>query len=187
MKLFYLPSGPKNIAIAFPGVDVADIEQYRVQLKSNTEAIVASSNLYTIVKGCEESIRIHFLNSVGCIDAITLDEIGIEQATESDTRQRSPTIPLQKDVHAVTRFNVRAGDRYVGKTIQYPEEAMPWLEELFNSPMAWMEWKGQQGQTDSYIPIVISDGKFDKRKSEERYLYSIEVQFRLSHPKFIIR
>lgn len=187
MKLIYLPSGPKNIAIAFPSVDVADIDQYRVQLKSSTEVILASSNLYSIIKGCENSIRLHFLNSLGCIDAVTFDEVSIVHENTSETWKTAPKVPLQKDKHSVNRFNVKAGDRYLAKTFQYNEDDQPWLEELFDSPIAWMEWKGIQGQPDSYIPVVISDSKFEKLKAEENYIYTAEVTFALSHPKFIIR
>jgi uncharacterized protein YegP (UPF0339 family) len=187
MKAIYIPSGAKNLVPLFPGVNFSNVAEYFVQLKNSDDEIICTSNLYRLKIGCDDTIRIHFLNSLGAIDAANFDEVIIQQETDSDARRIAPTVPLQKPVHATNRFNIRANDKYIVKTTDYGEDDMPWIEELFNSPIAWIEWKGIQSQADSYLPIVIADSKFEKLKSDGRYIYEVEVQFILSHPKFIIR
>ena len=61
------------------------------------------------------------------------------------------------------------------------EEDVDYFEELFDSPLAWLEWNNE------YLPIVIEDTKFTKRKIEDRYEYETTIDFRYSKEKIIIR
>ena len=111
----------------------------------------------------------------------------IDHEAKSDSSQVPEQYPLNKPDHAINRFNVSANETYTVKSVAYDESAQAWLTELLDSPMAWMQWKGTQGQPDSYIPIVISDQTLQRRKEDDRFYYEVDLQFTLSHAKFIIR
>jgi hypothetical protein len=187
MKAIYIPSGTKNLKQVFPALDFKAMTEYFIEVRSNSNETIITTNTYVIKQFCDDAVRVHFLNAIGAIDALNFDTVQIIQETESDLRENSPSNPLQKHKHGLNRFNARGNDKFIVSTTDYKEADQEWIAELFQSPMAWMEWKGTQGQTDSYIPIVIENKSHEKRKIDERYLYVVEIQFRLSHPKFIIR
>ena len=56
-----------------------------------------------------------------------------------------------------------------------------WIKELLSTPAAWVQWQGIEGQADNYIPIVIADAKVITRKLEERYMYEIQIEYKLSN------
>lgn len=185
---YYIPNGPKNLAPLFPGVDFNDLDRYYVEVMDSEGDVVATSNINEIGECCEDDkIRIHFLNSLGAIDAINFVRKNQEHETKSDTRESPTQYPLNKPDHAISRFNVKSNDSFFITCCDYTEEDKEWLDELFDSPIAWMEWAGTQGQEDSYVPIVIIDKKFMKVKQEDRFIYEIDLEIKLSHEKFIIR
>jgi hypothetical protein len=187
MKAIYIPAGPKNLASLFPTVNFSDVSEYFLELHNTVDAVVATTVNYQLSSCPDDSIRVHFLNSLGAIDAMNFQLISIEQESKSDSFEVATKYPLPKPDHAISRFNVKSNDTYVAKSVEYPEDQMAWVEELLYSPLAWMEWKGTQGQPDSYLPIIISDQKTFQRKEEDRFFYEATLQFKLSHEKFIIR
>jgi len=186
MKLIYIPSGPKNLKALFPSINFDDVGEYYLQLKSAIPATLATSVKYVVGKPCED-LRIHFLNGCGTIDGLNFHEVRVINQQRSERWRRSPSAPVSKPEHAVMRFNIDSNDTYSAVSDFYPESAMPWIEELFLSPRAWIEHKGIQGQPDSYLPIVISDTDFEKLKAEDRYIYRVGIEFTLSHSKFTLR
>lgn len=187
--VFYIPNGPKNLASLFPQIKFDDIEEYYIQVKDDLDAVVASGNLNKQSSCCDEGekTRVHFLNYLGGIDAVNFKLITIEHESKSDSSEVPTASPLIKSVHGINRFNVNSNDNYVATTIDYTEEDQQWLDELFDSPVAWMEWKGTEGQPDEYLPIVITDKKYIKRKEEERFVYEVTMEFKFSHEKITLR
>lgn len=185
-SVFYIPDGPANLHPLF-APNFGDIAEYYLEVKDTTGAIIATTNIMT-VNGCEDDyFRIHFLNRLGAIDAINFHVTDITQEVKSDTTERPTTTPLVKSQHAVRRFSVRSNDKHTGLNQEFHEEDLDFVDELFASPLHWLQWKGTQSQVDDYIPIVLSDQKNMKRKAEDRYSYDVTVEFTLSHEKFIIR
>lgn len=188
IRSYYIPNGPKNLQPLFPAVDFSLLSAYYVQVKDDGGNVVATGNINEF-NGCcnEDKIRINFLNYAGAVDAINFKLLTIEQEAKSEGIEKPVQYPLEKPVHNVGRFNVKSNDTYTLINEDYGEEDKDWIEELFASPLAWMQWSGVQGQADSYIPIVIIDQKFEKVKQDEKYIYQVQLQFKLSHERFIIR
>lgn len=186
--VFYIPNGPKNLATLFPGVNFADVEEYYLEVKDSAGTLVATTTSNRLeLCADDDRIRIHFLNYLGTVDALNFTIETIEHEARSETTEAPTTAPLVRSQHAVGRFNVKSNDIYTAVTVDYDERDQDWIDELMDSPVAWLEWKGEQGQADDYLPIVVHDIKRQKRKEEERYTYEVTLQFRLSHDKFTIR
>lgn len=187
MKVLYIPSGPKNLQPLFPGIDFSQMGDYHLELLDATGNVVATSNHFVCENNCDDTLRIHFLNRLGTIDAINFKKITEEHQPTSDSYTKPVTYPLQKDQHAISRFNVTSNDDITATNVEYGETEMDWIKEFFDSPLAWLEWKGTQGQPDSYIPIVFLDKKLQTQKEDERYTYEITIEFKLSHEFINIR
>ncbi len=187
MKAIYIPNGPKNLASLFPDIDFRDIEDYHVVLTDEAFTEHVSGTWNTIQVCSEDHIRIHFLNSLGAIDAMNFEIVNIESENKSDSYESAPNIDLQKKVHGINRFNVKTNSTYTVRNCDYTEEDREWIEELFASPLAWIEWKGIQNQPDSYLPIVIIDQKMPLRKEDDRFYYEVNLQFKLSHERYNLR
>lgn len=187
-KAYHIPNGPKNLAALFPAINFSDLSHYYVEVLDEDGDVVATSPI-NVLGGCcdDDKIRIHFLNNVGGLDAINFELETMEHQTTSSELEKPVQYPLTKSEHNTGRMNVKSNDTYVATNIAYSEKDKQWLDELFDSPLAWMEWAGTQGQDDSYIPVVILDKKFEKVKKEDRFNYEIRIEFKLSHEKFIIR
>jgi hypothetical protein len=187
MRSLYIPNGPKNIASLFPTIDLHQVAEYFLELVDSGDAIIATTTRNIIDSCREDNIRIHFVNYAGTIDAMNFRRITVDHEPKAETYEKRTGYPLAKDEHGISRFNVKSNDTYVVRTVEYGEEQMQWIDELLDSPVAWMEWAGTQGQPDSYIPIMITDQKSQKVKEEDRYIYEVTLTFKLSHERFIIR
>lgn len=187
MKAIYIPSGPKNLTALFPTVDLSEVSEYFLTIKSEADATLATTNTYRLAKSCENAIRIHWLNALGTIDVINMELEKVDAETNSERWKKPLATPLQKSSGELQRFNVRSDETHTAVTIEFGEADMDWLLQLAEATMAWVEWKGIQGQPDDYLPIIIQDGKYEKRKQEGRYIYEFRLQFKFSNEKITLR
>lgn len=188
VKAYYIPVGPKNLQVFFPQIDFNDIANYYLEVRDENLDTVATTAIATIGGCCEsDKVRIHFLNKLGAIDAINFKLTTKEHESKGESWQKPVQYPLSKPDHAINRFNVKSNHLYTAKTIQFFETEQDWLDELFDSPVAWLQWDGIQGQPDSFIPIKISDSKRTTVKEEDRYVYETTIEFILSHERFTLR
>lgn len=217
-KVFLFPSGPKNLASLFPGVDWERMDEYYLELfasdmcglQVNEECLTINGQVFVVNNGIGESeltqilttphfrtgcccvpdrVRVHFLNYLGTFDAINFNPPKITRQVASAEYQKGLRYPLQKPDTGVERFNVRSNQLYECRTGCYSEKNMAWCMELLEAPKAFIEWKGTQGQADSFLPIRIEDAKFEERKEEmgERHTYELVVQFRMANEKILLR
>ena len=187
--IYLLPNGPKNLSSLFPTINWDDIEEYYIQALDRGDSIIATGTINKMGCCCKEGeyIRIHFLNYLGTYDAVNFEHYSIIHEPESNSYEKSLRFPLSKTDTGVERFNVRSNETFQLKTSTYTEKDMDWLMELVDSPKAYIEWKGKEGQPDSYIPIIILNGKKEKRKLEERYNYEFTVEAKFANEKIILR
>ncbi len=186
---YLLPNVPKNLSSLMPTIIWDDIEEYLIQALDRGESIIATSTIHKMGCCCKEGeyIRIHFLNYLGTYDAMNFEHYTIIHEPESSSYEKSLRFPLSKTDTGIERFNVRSNETFQLKTSAYTEKDMDWLMELADSPKAYIEWKGKEGQPDSYIPIIILNGKKEKRKLEERYNYEFILEAKFANEKIILR
>jgi len=188
VKAYYIPNGPANLAALFPSIDFTQVAEYFVEVLEGDE-VIATTPMNRIC-GCEDDedcFRIHFLNALGAIDGIDFKMIEKLHEAKSDTFQKPTSYPLIKTDHSLGRFNVKSNDTIKACSVVYYEQHMDWIDELFDSPVSWIEQVNIQGQGATYNPIIISDKKNLKVKQEDRYVYQVEIEFKFSHERFIIR
>jgi hypothetical protein len=188
-KAYFIPNGPKNLETLFPLVDFNNVGRYYVEVKDANGDVIATSPMNIQCCGCceDDRIRINFLNYLGGVDAIDFKLLSQEHESNSSDFEKPVQYPLEKPVHGLGRFNVKSNDTFLVSNNEYTEADKDWVDELLDSPIAWLQWEGTQGQEDSYIPIVILDKKTEKVKKEDRFIYEITLEFKFSHEKFIIR
>ena len=186
--VYLIPNGPKNLANLFPEIDWEQVSEYFVQVLDEDEAVAATSTLNKVCDcGGDEKIRIHFLNYLGTYDAINFTKPRITHEATSSEYQNGLSYPLEKTDTGIERFNVRSNDTYEVKSSSHPEKDLPWLQELCDSPKAYIEWTGIQGQQDSYLPITVINKKFEKLKPQNDFRYDVILEFKLSNETIIIR
>jgi len=185
--VFLIPNGPKNLAPIFPGLDFSQVKEYYVQVFDNNGTIVATSPINKMA--CcnnEECVRVHFLNYLGGYDAVDFPIVDITHEDTSSEFQNSLPFPLAKTDTGIERFNVKSNDTYEVSCKCLVAE-LSWLQECKDSPKAFMEWIGKEGQSDNYIPIVIIADKFKKLKTETEYDYQFSIKFKFSNENSTIR
>lgn len=188
-KAFYIPNGPKNLATLFPLVDFDNVARYYVEVKNANGDVIATSPMNVQCCGCcaDDRVRINFLNYLGGVDAIDFKLLVQEHESKSAEYEKPLQYSLEKPDHGVGRFNVKSNDTFKVYNNEYTEDDREWLDEILDSPIAWIQWEGTQEQDDSYIPIIILDKKIEKIKEEDRFIHEVILEFKLSHEKFIIR
>lgn len=184
-NLYYIPDGPANLTQLFD-VNFDDIEQYYLEIFNHETSVIATTSINDIVRCSDEIARIHFVNYLGTIDCIEFSVSESKHIPKSESYKSSITYPLIKSRHAANRFNVSANDTITAITCDYGEAAAAWIDELFDSPLAWIE-KDLVGQGKQYLPIVIVDSERQKVKQEDRYIYEVSIVFTMSHDRLIIR
>lgn len=188
-KAYHIPNGPANLQSLFPAVDFNQVAEYYIEILDNGGTLVATTPMNQIC-GCEDDedcLRIFFMNGLGAIDGVNFKIIEKNHEAKSDAYQKPTQYPLVKTEHSVNRFNVKSNTTYKGCCTDYNEEDFDWLEELFDAPLAWIYQPAIQGQVATYLPVVILDKVFLRQKQEDRFTYQVEIEFKLSHEKFIIR
>lgn len=186
-SVLYIPNGLKNLQSLFPLISFSKISSYWLQGVSVADEILFTTPVNIPVECCEDDITIHFLNYCGTIDAKSFKEVAIVHSTKSDSYQKPLAYVLNKKAHNNNRYNVTSNDEYNLVCLINDESHLKWIEEIFDSPKAWIEWKGTQGQPDSYIPIIILDQKVVTKKQDERFEYEVNLVITLSHDKITIR
>jgi hypothetical protein len=186
--VFNLPSGPKNLSVLFPSTDWNQVDHYYVEVRDAADAIVLRTPDYYLGCCCaDDKVRLHFRNGLGAFDAVNFQPPQIvHENSSAEYRKQLPT-SLQKTDAASERFNIRSNVTYTCMTDCYNETDMPWLMELADTGKALMEWTGTQGQSDSYIPVIILDGKYDKKKINDAWLYQFSVSFKMSNENILQR
>ncbi|MVT11375.1 hypothetical protein [Chitinophaga tropicalis] len=185
---YHIPDGTKNVATLFPSISWKDVEEYYLVINNLEGDPIATTCNNKIVGGIEDNtVRLHFLNSLGMIDAVNFCQVQEDYDIKSDNSEKPLSYPLIKSDGGSARYNIRANESYKVITTLYSEEQMKWLKELFSSPAVWVEWKGTQGQADDYLPVVLADAKYTTLKIEERYTYQVTVEYRLSNQDITIR
>lgn len=179
--ILLIPNGPKNLQSLFPGVNFNDIENYFIEILGDTGEVIATTTLMNLIRCADLSVRIHFLNNLGTIDAIDFKIQNIEHNTKSEKYQIQTSYPAQAETHSITRYNVRSNDVIQAVLIEHDESRRDWMDELFDSPMAWIE------DDNRLLPIVIIDKSRKKIQETDRYNYEIVLEFTLSNDKNIIR
>lgn len=188
INIYNIPNGPKNLAPLFPGLDFDDIESYYIRVYDNTDPenlVTLATTTRCINEGlCSDDVVLHFVNYLGAVDSIVMKNTIIDHETKSDQYQLIDSDI--KNVHGINRTNIRSNQTHQAEG-EFYEEDMEWLQELLDSPFVWVEWDGIQSQSDDYIPVVIVDKTVRKKKVEDRYSYTITIDYKLSHEKIITR
>lgn len=188
-KAYYIPNGTANLSQLFPSIDFTQVAECYVELIDSSDTVIATTPLSQIC-GCDDpddQMRIHFLNALGAVDAINFKKAKVEHEAKSERFERPVSYPLNRTLHAQGRFNIKANDIITIWNYEYTEAEMDWLNELVDSPVAWVEKEGKQGMPATFIPIIILDAKVTNMQLENRFIREIELQYTMSHPKFTIR
>jgi hypothetical protein len=188
-KAYYIPNGPKNLEPVFPGIDFDNIAEYYLELLDDADTVIATTTMNKLeaCKDEDDIFRIFFLNSLGAVDGIDLTRKSTEKESKSDSWEKPVQYPLSKPEHAINRSNVKSNKTISLVSYDYEEQDGDWIEELFESPVAWMQWAGTQGQADNFIPVVIVDKKWSKVQENDRFNYEVALEVLMSHERFIIR
>jgi hypothetical protein len=188
--VFYIPNGPANLRMIGWGNPVQPdwlrIKRYFVILEDGLGASVLSWENTVEDCHCTDVVTVCFQNYLGTYDTVTFDKVQVTHEDQSSEFQRPLSYPLDKKEGGIQRFNVKSNDTYEA-TFKCLETEMEWLQELKDSPKAFIAWKGAEGQSKSYIPIVILSGKFLKLKTQEEYNYEFVLEFKLANEYISIR
>lgn len=186
---FVVPGGPMNIAALFPDVDFDRVEEYYLELinRADDSAIITTPEYK---RGCccdDDTVRIFFVNRLGGIDAINFATIGEDLDVVSQQWKKPLKSPHEKWDGGLQRFNVTSNETVYVENYCYAEEDKEFLKEILETPNAWIQWIGTEGQDDDYIPIVILDGKFGMRAKEQRYNYVLQLAFVYANENLTLR
>lgn len=190
---FLIPAGPMNLAPLFPGVDFTKVDEYFLQVVdqnsgSDTEGTVITTPRYKRACCCsDDTIRLFYVNYLGQVDAINLKKLQEDTEVSSKSWKKALQYPLAKYDGGAQRYATRSNELITGENTCFGETDQEYLKELLAAPNAWIQWTGTQNQDDDYIPVIIEDGKFITRKPDERYNYTLQIQFRFSNENQTVR
>ena len=186
-NVFHIPSGPKNLQALFPLVNFAQVSEYYVEVKNDTNAVIATTPTYKANCCCPEGgFRVFFLSYLGAYDGVNFEKPSVIHEDEADEFQNALSHPLKKTDTGFERFNVRSNDTYTARH-KCNEADMIWLQECADSPKMFMQWKGTEGQADDYLPIVKVSGSFEKLKNVQDFTYEFVLEFKLANEFMTLR
>jgi len=163
--------------------------QIRLTIGDLSQTAFISWPIYLEKKEEPERLRIRYMNKAGGYDSINFCYIDIVDKISSDIWQQSRQLmPYSgnKSGFGQQRFNVRSNEQ-VSVTRDVPERDMPLIQELFESPVSYLEWDGAQGQAPELIPIRITDTDIQTQKSENRHENLLTLTFQYANPNINLR
>lgn len=186
--IYYLPFGPKNLQALFSGVDWSQVEDYYLEARDASNNLIATTTTNRVTNPCEDEVfRLHFVNNLGGVDAINARLVTHSVDVKSDSFTKGAPVPFEGGVHVKGRDALTETETFE-LCIVADEGDLSWIRELVETPLSWREWKGVDGQTDSYQPIVISPmAKYVQKRKDDSYQYEITISFTLSQEKVLLR
>lgn len=186
--VYYIPSGPKNLAVLFPSIDWTLVKDYTVSALSGGTTL-ATTPLMTMGCCCDtEDVTLHFLNYLGGYDSISFQKPLVTHEATDSVYQKSLNYPLVKTDFGIGRYNVKANDTYEARNTCLDESDLFWVQELYDSPSVFLQWAGTEGQSDSYLPIVVVEAKFTKESNDFNTITSVvTIKFKFANEYTSIR
>lgn len=168
-SIFDVPSGPKNLAVLFPDIIWETVDQFYIQALAGG-TIAATSPIYKMGCCCsDEDVIVHFLNSLGKFDSIPFQKPNISHETKSGLYSKSLNYNFNRKDWGWQRINVSSNDIYECKNSCLSERDMLWVQELFDSPLAFLQYDSDNQIDvigDDYLPITILDNTFMKENDD---------------------
>jgi hypothetical protein len=190
-QVYYIPEGIPNIESIFPGVDFSTVTEWYLTVKAEDDTVLATTRNNKVGCCCDNKIRIHFINACGEIDSINFNRPEENHEAKSDTWEQSLRFPLDRTKGGTRRSNITSNEIIEAETKCYPEGDQYWIQELMDTPLAWMEQELPNGfqapGPKEYIPIEIYDLKFPLRKNEKRYEYLVKIKFAMANANLNLR
>lgn len=184
-----LPFGPQNLKSLFPQLNWDVMQDYYVELEDSNGDVIVTTPLAVVSKSSSASgvLVLHFLNYLGRFDAIVFNNHSRSDEVKSETWTKALPVNTSKKDYGSVRRNIQARDGYAATTIAYSEKQMKWIEQLLESPLCYLQWKGTEGQADDYIPVVVGDRTMEMKKLDDRYVYEFTIEFKSSNEKISLR
>lgn len=189
MKAIYIPAGPKNLNKLF-NIDFREVECYYIEVLDLDGNVIATTPVYQISCCCnDEKVRVLFLSYLGAFDAVNFNKPKIMHDASSTEYQKGLPIPHQYSAGGLTRNNVKANDTSSAINTCYKEANMLWIQELIDSPLAYLEWPGipDQDIEPDYLPIGVLDKKFEKQKNDKEYNYDFSLEYKMANEVITLR
>lgn len=184
-----IPFGVVNILPLFPTVDFRyKVQDYFIEVLDANSNVLATTSTAMMQQNAVDRTRIFFLNYLGMYDGVDFIETTIVHETTNAEFRKPLPYPFVKTDTGIGRTNISANDNYTCNTVSYNEADINWLMEMADSPVAFMQWTGIEGQADSYMPITILQGKKNSRQGVgDRWVYEFSLEFKLSNERVVLR
>lgn len=169
MKAIALPEGVPNLKEHFPAILFDDVEAWKVQLVDDTDQVIMTSRLNQ--KDCCCDMRVHFINSAGCLDALNFKHSEAYQESKSGVWERPTGRTYESSRATRLRQNIITEDVYELETAFYLESELPFLREFANAPEHFIEIPVEKGFDTAggqkvYVPFLLQDCKIPQKSNE---------------------
>lgn len=181
---FFLNGGIPNMSSLLPSLNWTNIRNYTVYVAAPFTDIATQTYYVSELGCCKERIRIFFLNTLGAFDAINFTLTEEVTQTESKPFQKSlPYIYQDRKERGLGRLQPQQVDVIECYTEDYTEQDNEWIKELFGTSKAYVQLDKDilQGVNSEIYPINIIDTDFIKKKSDDRFVYTVVVKFSYSN------
>lgn len=188
MKIQLLPEGIPNIKDHFPVVYFPDVEEWKVHLTDEADEVIATSRLNK--KDCCCDIRIHFVNSMGQLDALNFRHLERMQESKSGVWEKPQSRNFDVTKGGRYRQNIITEDQFELETSFYLESELMFLKDFANSPMHFIEYNIENGFQNpiqkNYVPFLIQECKIPQ-KAKDIFEFQIQVKGQLSNQRINFR
>ncbi|MDV2459889.1 hypothetical protein CMU99_16350 [Elizabethkingia anophelis] len=184
-----IPEGIPNLKDFFPIVYLPDVEEWKIQALSDNDEVLMTTKLNKI--DCCSDVRLHFVNSFGQLDAINFKFSDRYQETKSSVWEKPKDLRFDYKKGGRYRQDIVSENYYELETPYYLESELPYLEELVNSPLVFIEKDIDNGfnkpTSKEYIPFIIDDSKFPQKSSDDPFEFKIQLKGRLANQRINFR
>lgn len=178
-KVYSINGGIAALMQYIPYIDWANVIEYEVFVFDFF--FQAMRQKYYIIDCCER-VRLFFRNKLGTWDGISFEYAEETTTTESTKYQKSLPLTLTtKAARGTSRMQPTQGEVVTVQCKEYGEKDQDWIKELLDTPVAYVQWAGGQGQGYGLLPVNILDSEIKTLKNGDRYEYLLILKYEISN------
>lgn len=164
-KIALIPSGPSNINSLFinsgpGGVNFSLIGSYYLNIKDANGTLIARTCTYNIIKECDNTITLYFVNTLGQYDMLKF--LQLNSITNVKAKEYEKPLPFGFNTldAGLQRTNIEMLETISLTREIYDTFTTNLCKELLQSPRVFMLSMAEQGSSNYLQQVIISDAKY---------------------------
>jgi hypothetical protein len=172
---------------SYPATNLYQTGDYKISILDNSNNSLGFINIEVSEPcGKYETYRLHWFNKLGGWDSYNFTKVSVQnESIEKSMYKKALNMPYNTSDRLMTIYNTRIVDEVTINSDWVSDEMAVWFENLFTSPLVFLERQTPTSLTPDMVAINITNSSYEKRKySNGRQLHNITLSFNYTYDRY---